>query len=95
MTDHFTSAESDDVRAILRTVKLEGKAGENLYFRIADTGSQEEADGWYDIGGNMKIKIEGADPVSRKSGGKNELLALISDNNTLTITYRWNAPLKK
>jgi hypothetical protein len=43
----------------------------------------------------MKIKIEGADPVSRKSGGKNELLALISDNNTLTITYRWNAPLKK
>lgn len=95
VTDHFTSAESDDVRAILRTVKLEGKAGENLYFRIADTGSQEETDGWYDIGGNMKIKIEGADPVSRKSGGKNELLALISDNNTLTITYRWNAPLKK
>lgn len=93
VTDHFTPVEADGVKAVQRTVTLEGKAGENLYLRLADTGSQKEENGWFDIGSNMKIKIEGADPITRKSGGKNELLALISDNSTLTITYRWNNPL--
>jgi mono/diheme cytochrome c family protein len=93
VTDHFTPEEIDGVTSVVRTLKLDGKAGENLYLRVAATGSLADSDGWYDLGA-MKVKIDGADPVLRQIGGAKELLAPVSSDSTLTITYRWNAALK-
>ncbi|MDF1860879.1 MAG: PA14 domain-containing protein [Verrucomicrobiales bacterium] len=94
VTDRFTPEEIDGVTSVVRTLKLDGNAGENLYLRIAATGSLADSDGWYDLGG-MKVKIDGADPVLRQVGGAKELLAPVSNDATLTITYRWNDPLKQ
>jgi mono/diheme cytochrome c family protein len=93
VTDHFTPEEIDGVTSVVRTLKLDGEAGENLYLRVAATGSLADSDGWYDLGA-MKVKIDGADPVLRQIGGAKELLAPVSSDSTLTITYRWNAALK-
>lgn len=84
VTDRFDPMDG----GITRAVTFEGKAGENLFYRIADNGSLEETEGWYDLG-SMKVEIEGAEPVVRQVGGKKELLAPVTGDSTLTITYRW------
>lgn len=94
ITDRFDPSEGE-AAGIVRTVSLDGKAGENLYLRVADTGPQTGKDGWIDIGGGMKISIEGADPVIRKTEKGNETLVPVIDDAALTITYRWNDPIKK
>ncbi len=95
VTDHFTPEEVDGVTALVRTITTTGKAGENVYLRVANTGTGTGENGWIDIGAQMAIKIEGAEPVIRKIGDKNETLVPVGSDTTLTITYRWNAPLKK
>ena len=93
VTDSFNPAKVDGNEGFTRTVSIKGKPGENVYFRIADTGPLAEADSWFDIGGNMKIKVEGAEPTVRQSEGKKELLAPISSAADITVTYRWNEPM--
>ena len=95
VTDHFTPKEVDGVTSLVRTITTSGKAGENVYLRVADTGTQTGENGWQDIGGNMSIKIEGSEPITRKAGDKNETLVLVGTDSAFTITYRWNAPVKK
>lgn len=93
VTDSFTPQKSGDKEDLVRTVSITGTPGENIYFRVADTGSLAEVDGWFDIGNKMKIRIEGADTTIRQSGGKKELLVPITSQSDITITYRWNEPL--
>lgn len=92
VTDRFDPAEVEGVRSIVRTVTVAGKPEENLWMRLASTGSQSEEDGWIDIGGNMKIRVEGADPVVRQVGSGRETLVPVEAAGTLTVIYRWNAP---
>lgn len=94
VTDRFDPAEVDGVMSIVRTLNVEGEADENLYLRLADTGSQEVGDGWIDVGSNLKLKIEGAGPVHRKVDGKRETLVPVSSDATITVIYRWNTPAK-
>lgn len=94
VTDTFAPAEVDGVTSLVRTVKVEGDPDEHTYFRVAETGSQAVADGWIDAGSNLKVKVEGAETVTRKSGGKDETLVPVAAGTTLTLTYRWNAPLQ-
>lgn len=95
VTDHFTPKEIDGVTALVRTITTTGKAGENIYLRLANTGTQTGESDWLDIGSGMAIKIEGAEPVTRKIADKNETLVLIGTDTALTVTYRWNTPEKK
>ena len=94
ITDTFAPAEVDGVTSLVRTVKVEGDPDEHTYFRVAETGSQAVADGWIDAGSNLKVKVEGAETVTRKSGGKDETLVPVAAGTSLTLTYRWNAPLQ-
>ncbi|MAS94302.1 MAG: hypothetical protein CMO55_13980 [Verrucomicrobiales bacterium] len=94
VTDRMNPEEIEGVTSLVRTIEFEGKADENLYLRLADTGSQETKDGWIDIGQKMKIKIQGADPVTRQIEGKKETLVPVSGESSITVTYRWNAPLE-
>jgi len=94
VTDRF-DPKGDNATAIVRTITVDGKAGENLFLRVADTGPQTEKDGWIDIGSGMKISIKGAEPVIRKTEKGSETLIPVSDDAVLTVTYRWNGPLKK
>jgi hypothetical protein len=94
VTDTFTPTEVDGVTSLVRTVKVEGNPDEHTYFRVAETGSQAVADGWIDAGSNLKVKVEGAETVTRKSGGKDETLVPVAAGTSLTLTYRWNAPLQ-
>lgn len=94
VTDTFAPVEVDGVTSLVRTVKVEGDPDEHTYFRVAETGPQTVADSWIDVGGNLKVKVEGAEPLSRKSGNGNETLVPVASGTTLTLTYRWNAPLQ-
>ena len=84
----------DGVTSLVRTVKVEGDPDEHTYFRVAETGSQAVADGWIDAGSNLQVKVEGAETVTRQSGGKDETLVPVAAGTSLTLTYRWNAPLQ-
>ena len=94
VTDTFTPEEIDGVTSLVRTIKAEGEPDENTYFRVAETGSQTNNDGWIDAGNNLSIRLTGAEPVTRKVGDKNETLVPIAAGTSLTLTYRWNTPLK-
>lgn len=95
VTDRFDPADFDGVTGFTRAFTVKGDAEENLYLRLASSGPQSEKDGWIDIGGNMSMKVEGAEPVTRNVGNKKETLAPVASNSTLTVHYRWNTPLKK
>jgi len=94
VTDTFTPEEIDGVTSFVRTVKVEGTPDEHTYFRIAGSGSQTVTDGWIDAGNNLKIRLAGAEPVTRKVGDQNETLVPIAAGTILTVTYRWNEPIK-
>ena len=94
ITDSFTPAEIDGVTALVRTIKIEGDPDENTYLRLADSGSQTNTDGWIDVGGELKVRVVGAEAVTRKVGEKSETLVPVAGGSALTITYRWNSPLK-
>ncbi len=93
ITDAFAPEEIDGVTSIVRTLTTSGDADDNIYFRIAETGPQTKSDDWIDAGG-VKVRVSGAEPVTRKVGTGNETLVPISGETTLTITYRWPSPLK-
>lgn len=92
VTDHFSPLEIDGVLSLSRSLTFKGKADENLYYRVASTGSLEEQDGWYDLG-VLNIRVSGSEPVLRQVGGTKELLLPVSGDTTLTIDYRWDTSL--
>jgi len=94
VTDTFTPEEIEGVTSLVRTIKVEGDPGENTYFRVADSGSQSVTDGWIDVGSDLKIRVTGAETVTRKAGDKSETLVPVAPGSTLTLTYRWNTALK-
>ncbi len=94
VTDRFDPQTINGVKAIVRSIKTSGTVDENTYFRIASTGIQEKKDGWIDIGSEMAIRIEGADPVTRQVEGGKETLVLLETDTPVIITYRWNTPLQ-
>lgn len=69
------------------------KPTDGFYYRAAQADKIEPAgDGWYKVGSDYKIKIDGATPQVRKSGGKSELLVPVKFNNNqakLTVEYVW------
>jgi hypothetical protein len=75
-------------------VKVEGDPDEHTYFRVAETGPQTVTDGWIDVGNNLKLKVAGAETVTRKTGNGNETLVPVASGTTLTLTYRWNNPIQ-
>ena len=85
----------DDSEALVRTVTIAGDPAQHTYFRIADTGSLSADDaGWFDVGSEMVLRIEGAEPIVREvGGGRKELLVAIEGDTTLTLTYRWLRPI--
>lgn len=93
VADAFVPAEIDGVTSLVRTVRIEGEPDEHTYFRIAETGPQTLADGWLDVGSGLKVKLEGPAPLIRESEGKTETLVPVAAGTTLTLIYRWNAPL--
>ncbi|MEM7602400.1 MAG: c-type cytochrome [Verrucomicrobiota bacterium] len=95
VTDRFDPAKIDGVTSIVRNLDVVGITSENLYLRVANTGSQETEGGWIDVGSGLKIRIDGAEPVIRQVNGGKETLVPVSSNSTLTVTYRWNTPGKK
>jgi hypothetical protein len=92
--DRFSPEEIDGVTSLVRTLTIAGDAEEYVYLRVADSGPQTSTDGWIDVGGKLKIKIAGAEPVTRKSGDNNETLIPVTGGTEIVITYRWDAPLK-
>ncbi len=93
VTDRLDPLE-EKASGFIRTITFDGNTAENLFFRVADIGPQTMKDGMIDIGHGMKISIEGADPVIRKTEKGNETLVPVSDDTVITITYRWNDPIK-
>ncbi|MDF1826138.1 MAG: PA14 domain-containing protein [Verrucomicrobiales bacterium] len=94
ISDRFDPSDVNGVTALVRTLTIEGDAEDNLYLRLADTGSQQSDNDWLDIGENLALKIEGSEPVHRQIEGKKETLVEVTGDSTVTVTYRWNTPLK-
>lgn len=94
VTDTFAPAEIDGVTSLVRTLSVKGDPDEHTYFRVAETGPQNVVDGWIAVGEGFKVKVEGAETLTRKSGGRNETLVPVAAGAVLTLTYRWNAPLQ-
>ncbi|HRQ90282.1 MAG TPA: PA14 domain-containing protein, partial [Bacteroidia bacterium] len=86
VTDTFAPAGIDGVTSLVRTVRIEGEPDKHTFFRVAETGLQTLAEGWLDVGGGLKVKIEGAEPIQRQSGGKTETLVPVAAATTLTLT---------
>lgn len=95
VADTFTPGTSEGKDTIVRTISINGKAGENTYFRISDLapGEPRGDSEWIQIG-SMEMLIEGADPTFRNTRGKKEVLALIEGDREIKVTYRWNEPHK-
>ena len=91
VTDRLDPKKDGEEVWFERTLQFEGSAEDNLYLRLADTGSQESVAGWIDIGQSMKMKIEGAEPVLRQSGNRKEVLIPIASDSTIVVFYRWNS----
>ncbi len=82
-------------QGLKRTIQIQGDPAESTYFRIADSGSLEGKNGWYDVSGPVKLKVEGAEAIIRESEGKKELLLKVAANQEIHITYWWPVPVLK
>ncbi len=94
VTDTYSPDEVDGVTSLVRTLAITGDPDEHTYLRVADTGSLKNENGWFDVGQGLKVKVEGGDTTTRKAGDHEELLVPVAATTTLTLTYRWNAPLQ-
>ncbi|MEO0416280.1 MAG: hypothetical protein AAF226_15130, partial [Verrucomicrobiota bacterium] len=101
----FSPSQIEGREAIVRNIKFSGKAEENLYFLAqAYLPASAGENGWINAGNDLKIKIEGAEHVTRNapvhdptgdgnyddnSPKRNELLIPVSGGTELKITYNW------
>ena len=73
------------------TVTAKGPVND-LYFRAATGKIELQADGWYLLDGNVRIRLPGAKPSLRESGGKQELLVpvvLVDGNAEILQEIQW------
>ncbi|MEM9018610.1 MAG: PA14 domain-containing protein, partial [Verrucomicrobiota bacterium] len=84
VTDRAEPELVDGVMSVSRTIQFEGEARENLYFRIATTGSQEKSGDWIDIGQGLSVRVSGAETVTRQVEGNPETVAPVASDSTLT-----------
>ncbi|MGY8641960.1 MAG: PA14 domain-containing protein [Verrucomicrobiales bacterium] len=90
ITDRFDPVVIDGTEALVRVVKVEGKAGENIWLRLSENGSAKDLEGgWIDVGNNTNIKIEGAEKTTRSMGDKQEVIVPIAGGEKLKVTYRY------
>jgi mono/diheme cytochrome c family protein len=94
VTDRFEPVEIEGVTALVRTLKIEGVADPNTYLRVAESASEPGDDGWIGVSDHLKLRISGAEAVTRDSGGRSETLVPVTGDQTLTIAYRWNTSLQ-
>ena len=87
--DRFDPAEVDGIEAIVRTIDFKGTPLNGTHFLVGTGGSYSVEDGWFDGGGPIRVKIEGAKPIVRESGGEKQLLVAITKSAPIKITYRW------
>ncbi|MEM1296247.1 MAG: PA14 domain-containing protein [Verrucomicrobiota bacterium] len=84
--ERFDPSTVEGIESVRRSIVFGGSAKPGTYLRLADTVSGEPADGWYPIGKEAKIKVQGA---AVKLRGGSELLAKVTGETTLTVTYTW------
>lgn len=94
VTDRFEPEEIEGVTSLVRTLKIDGAADQNTYLRIAESVSQSITNNWISVSDNLKVRVGGAEIISRRIGDKTEILVPITGNQTLTISYRWNTSLQ-
>ncbi len=94
VTDRFDPAEIDGTEAFIRTIKVEGKAGENIWFKLLESNNIEEvAGGWISSGHGIEMKVEGADKTIRTIGNGKEVIVPIAGGEELKVTYRYIQPI--
>ncbi|MEO0414039.1 MAG: PA14 domain-containing protein [Verrucomicrobiota bacterium] len=85
VTDTFQPVMIDGVQSIERHVHITGQPKENTYFRVASAEAH----------GGMNVKVEGAE-ITRRDGkgrdGKPDMVAKITGDTQLKITYSWDKP---
>ena len=74
------------IEGIERTVTLIGSAAAGTHFRIAENVSEGE-DGWFNAGGTLKIKADGAEILA--FGQNKQLVVPIKGATTITVQYSW------
>lgn len=89
VNDRFDPAEVDGIDAIVRTIDFKGTPAKGIHLLVGTGGSYASEDGWFDGGGPIRVKIEGAKPIVRESGGEKQLLVAITKTTPIKITYRW------
>jgi mono/diheme cytochrome c family protein len=94
VTDRFEPAEIEGVTALVRTLKIDGVADKNTYLRVAVSGSEANTDEWIAVSDNLKVRVNGAETVTRRMDGGSETLVPVTGDQTLTFTYRWNTSLQ-
>jgi mono/diheme cytochrome c family protein len=91
--EDFPNPSGKENATLKRTFTLAAdKAVEGLYFRAAVGSKVEPAGGgWFKVDG-WKVRIEGAEPTIRHSGGKSELLVpvrLVDGKATFVQEFAW------
>jgi mono/diheme cytochrome c family protein len=94
VTDSFEPEEIEGVTSLVRTLKIDGVADPQTYFRIADLGSHEVTGDWVTASENLKLRVAGAETITRQIGDQTEILALVTGDQTIKLTYRWNTSLQ-
>jgi hypothetical protein len=62
--------------------------------RVAVSESGEIRDSWIDVSENLRVRVSGAEAMTRRIDGFVETLVPITGDQTLTIAYRWNTSLQ-
>ncbi|MGD1979529.1 MAG: PA14 domain-containing protein [Akkermansiaceae bacterium] len=93
VNDRFDPAEVDGIEAIVRTLEFSGTPAKGTHLLVGTGGSYSVENGWFDAGGPIRIKVEGARPIVRESGGEKQLLIAITKATSVKITYRWSSAI--
>ncbi len=76
-----------------RRLTVTAKAPVNsLYFRAATGTIAQQADGWYLVNGDIRLRLPGSQPVLRESGGRQELLVpvvLVDGKSEILQEIQW------
>ncbi|MDC0275627.1 PA14 domain-containing protein [Verrucomicrobiales bacterium] len=89
VTDRFDPTEIDGAEALIRKIKVEGDAGENIWMRVLNHGSDEIENGWIKTAQKVWIKIEGVEPTTRTASGMKETIVPIKGGEEITVTYKY------
>lgn len=87
VTDY--SEPGTEPNTLVRTLTFKGAAGENAYYRVLSAETITESDASFKVGKTLEIKIDGAEPMLRKSPGDELLVSLDGERERIEITYHW------